>query len=168
MGRYILDSPDFFREIEVKYPYDLYGKNVMYVVIHVDEDEIDTLLKKKIRSIKEEGSMWEKELIKDATLHAEYAKEYLSSIRQTFEVLPDVPITIFRQIVRDTIPKVKDVSKNKPKLEEPIDVHREWFEKLVKVTEKVHKRIAERYNLSYDDIVKDCLLYTSPSPRDRG
>jgi len=155
MGGYILDSPAFFREVEIKYPFNLFTKDIEYAVLHIDEDEIDSLLEEEVNRIREEGGMWERELIEHYTLYAKLSKEFLSFIKQNFEVRPNVPVTTFRQIVRDTVPKVIHLEKITPKLSEPIDVHREWFEKLVGVTEKVHKRIAERYNLSYDSIVND-------------
>jgi hypothetical protein len=151
--KYILDSPVFIREVEVKYPRKLPLAQVSWAVLHIDENAINTELQKAIEQSK--GSMWEQELTSDYTYRADIAKDFLSWIRANFKVILAVPQSEFRRSAIQLAQQVYDLYKT---LSIKHYKHEITLSELVQqieiVTRPLHESIAKVYGLDYATISK--------------
>lgn len=162
--RYMLDSPTFIRECEVKYPDILYTKNCIGVVIHIGHKEIDRDLERaKERWAKpspetpeERRAEFARSLTEKSKWYAKYAHEIVSYIEQHFRVLPEMPITNFRLMVRRVTPQVLDyrTGPTYPTISKDLLQWRKWFDGLVKISEPYHRAVAKAYGLSYKSITE--------------
>jgi hypothetical protein len=90
---YLIDTPQFIREVEVKYPLKLPIDKALWAVLHVNEGTIDHRLQERIKPYK--GSRFEQSDTSTAEYIANTAKKFLSWIREKIQVIPIIPITPF-------------------------------------------------------------------------
>ncbi len=146
----LIDSAQFIREAEVKYPANLKQSDIMWVVLHVDENDIDKWLEERLES---DRSEWGKEL---DWARAESAKELIGYVRKQFTVLPKVPVSPFRQYMRKRSTKIRELSieLNRKGLS-PIDI----ASTLERVTEPISRAIAKKYGMKYEDVKEQGFHY---------
>lgn len=162
MSGYMLDSPTFVRECEIKYPRDLDLKNCTGAVLHVNHQKIEEDLKRaKERWAKpspetpvERQAEFARTLTERSEWYAKWAHETVSYIEQHFHVLSEVPATKFRRMTRDATPRVKSyrISPSYPTISKDLTEWQVWFNGLVEVSRPYHEAVAKAYSLSYRDI----------------
>lgn len=160
---YMLDSPTFVRECEVKYPATLYTRNCTGAVIHVGHSKIDDDLEEaKRRWAKpavgvspETSARYTRELTQKSEWYAKYAHEIVSYVERHFRILPGIPVTSFRSMAGEVTPKIIEYRTlvKEPGLREDESYWREWLDGLVEVSRPYHEAVAKAYNLSYVEIV---------------
>jgi len=148
----LIDSAQFIREAEVKYPMDLKQSDIMWAVLHVDENDIDKWLEERLKSHK--GSEWGKELDR---ARAESAKELITYVKEHFTILPEVPISPFRQYMRKRSTKIRELGNELNRKEglSPIDI----ASTLERVTEPISRAIAKKYGIKYEDVKEQGFQY---------
>lgn len=146
----LIDSVRFIREAEVKYPMDLKQSDIMWAVLHVDENDIDKRLEKEERLERRKDREWGGDYsITMARARAESAKELIGYVREHFTILPEVPITPFRQYMRKRSTKIYELSDEfHGRGLKGIDI----ASAMEKVTEPISRAIAKKYGIKYEDV----------------
>lgn len=156
---YMLDSPTFIRECEVKYPGTLYTRNCTGVVIHIGHKKIDEDLerarerwaKPSPETPPEFRERYARELTERSEWYANEAHRVISYVEQHFRILPEVPVTDFRLMAQRVTPRIYDC-KYSPSMKADEVSWRVWFDSLVEVSGPYHEAVARAYNLSYPSI----------------
>jgi hypothetical protein len=154
-GRYMLDSPAFIREVEVKYPYKLPLDKALWAVLHVDEQQIKRDLSKQLEFYEKHGL---ESLISRTKGYAEIALDFIQNVRNEFTVIPTIPETSFRKAAIPLVQQVYDLYKTLGIKHFQREVtYLEMFDQLEHAARPFHKRIAQIYQLDYDIITQEVL-----------
>jgi len=157
----IIDSPTFIHEVEVKYPRKLFQKDILWVVIHRSEKDIKQDFEKRAKELKKEmekGGMtavYSKEILMDYEIYYESAKEFIQYLRKRFKVIPKVPITPFRTLVRKIAPTVYETYHKIVLTKNTM----ERYKIIEELARPLHLAIAEAYGIDYEKVKEETVRH---------
>jgi len=149
--RFIIDYPFYFQEAEV-FCKRLEKDKIKYVVLHVDENKIEEIAKKRIREILQKKGEFYKERIDNIKLNVERCFNLIKSIRETWDIKNSIPETEFSQYITNHSVKVKKLYDSFAKCTTLKEV-KKLFEKIIRLHEPVALGICEIYNLDWNTII---------------